>query len=249
MASDASSGRTEGGETARRALQLIDAVVAASEPLGLNDLVDTVGLSKSTCYRLPRILQEERYVDRIETGGYVVGSRLAGIAAVVLPQATGYQAARPALRKLAEATGETITQPPPRQPSGGRQHGRSRAVATQLGTAPGPVGGPGVLIETDRDRKALRADSSQRVVSGTRRRSGALGADVPTVAVVAYGGDIPNPAHPTSRCSNNRRYRNRRQRVPAGSRSRPPPLPPSPPSDRCCLPGPRLSRLRGHAGG
>ncbi|GAB3150873.1 hypothetical protein GCM10027258_49600 [Amycolatopsis stemonae] len=106
---DETPGHTEGGETARRALRLIDAVVTAGEPIGLNDLVDRIGLSKSTCYRLLRVLQEERYLDRGEAGGYTVGSRLVGVAAAVLPQAALYQAARPVLRALADSAGETST--------------------------------------------------------------------------------------------------------------------------------------------
>jgi IclR family acetate operon transcriptional repressor len=105
----AAVGHTEGGETARRALRLIEAVVTAQEPVSLNALVESVGLAKGTCYRLVRVLQDERYLDRAEQGGYVVGSRLVGIAAAVLPQAAPYQAARPALRALADATGETAT--------------------------------------------------------------------------------------------------------------------------------------------
>jgi DNA-binding IclR family transcriptional regulator len=90
-------------------LRLVEAVVAAGEPISLPDLVAQVGLSKSTCYRLLRVLQEERYVDRVDSGGYFVGSRLVGVAAAVLPQAALYQAAAPALRALADATGETAT--------------------------------------------------------------------------------------------------------------------------------------------
>jgi len=103
------SSHTEGGETARRALRLVEAVVTAGEPVGLPDLVARVGLSKSTCYRLLRVLQEERYVDRGDSGGYFPGSRLVGVAAAVLPQAALHQAATPALRALADATGETAT--------------------------------------------------------------------------------------------------------------------------------------------
>lgn len=109
MVQETASGHTEGGETARRALRLIDVVVTAGEPVLLNELAESSGLSKSTCYRLLRVLQEERYLDRAESGGYVAGSRLVGVAAAVLPQAALYQAARPALRVLADVTGETAT--------------------------------------------------------------------------------------------------------------------------------------------
>jgi DNA-binding IclR family transcriptional regulator len=106
--SDAPS-RTEGGETARRALRLLEVVVTAQEPIGLNDLARRVGLSKSTCYRLLRVLQDELYVDRVEPGGYRVGTSLVALSATVLSQAALYQAARPALHALASASGETAT--------------------------------------------------------------------------------------------------------------------------------------------
>jgi DNA-binding IclR family transcriptional regulator len=59
-------GKVEGAETARRALRLIEAVTTAAEPIGLTELASSTGLSKSTCYRLVRVLQEELYVDRVE---------------------------------------------------------------------------------------------------------------------------------------------------------------------------------------
>ena len=107
--SHSGTSRIEGGETARRALRLIEAVLSVHEPVGLDDLAKMVNLSKSTCYRLVRVLQEELYLDRAESGGYRVGSRLVGVAAAVLSQAPLYQSARPALRALAEAAGETAT--------------------------------------------------------------------------------------------------------------------------------------------
>ena len=101
--------RTEGGETARRALRLIEAVVTAGEPTGLEELAARVGLSKSTCYRLLRVLQDELYVERVDAGGYRVGSRLVAVSSAVLADAALYPAARPALRALSDATGETAT--------------------------------------------------------------------------------------------------------------------------------------------
>jgi DNA-binding IclR family transcriptional regulator len=99
----------EGGETARRALRLLEAVVTAQEPVGLAELAASTALSKSTCYRLLRVLQDELYLERGDSGGYRVGSRLVGVAAAVLTQAALYQAARPTLRSLADAAGETAT--------------------------------------------------------------------------------------------------------------------------------------------
>ncbi|WP_051343103.1 IclR family transcriptional regulator [Pseudonocardia spinosispora] len=101
--------RTEGAETARRALRVVEAVVAADAPLALADLAGAVELSKSTCYRLARVLQDERYLDRAGSGGYRAGPRLVGLAASVLSDVDVYAAARPALQVLAAVTGETVT--------------------------------------------------------------------------------------------------------------------------------------------
>ncbi|MEU0966820.1 IclR family transcriptional regulator [Streptomyces sp. NPDC005917] len=101
--------RTEGGDTARRALRLVEAVAAAGSAVPLQDLAEAVGLSKSTAYRLLRVLQEESYVARADAGGYRIGPRLMGLAAEVMPRADVFAGARPVLRALADLSGETAT--------------------------------------------------------------------------------------------------------------------------------------------
>jgi DNA-binding IclR family transcriptional regulator len=102
-------GRTEGGETARRAFRLLEALAASGPPRGLDELAAAVGLTKSTAYRLLRVLQEESYIERVSAGGYQIGSRLVALAAAALPQLDVYAAARPVLHGLAVRTGETVT--------------------------------------------------------------------------------------------------------------------------------------------
>jgi len=65
------------------------------------------GLSVSTTYRLVRILEEERYLQRGRSG-YRVGSRLFGLAAAALPQLAVFDAARPLMNALAARTGEMV---------------------------------------------------------------------------------------------------------------------------------------------
>lgn len=101
--------RTEGGDTARRALRLLEAVAGSRSAAGLQELADRVGLSKSTAYRLLRVLQEEAYVVRVDSGGYRIGGRMVGLAAEVLPRADVFAGARPVLGELAELSGETAT--------------------------------------------------------------------------------------------------------------------------------------------
>jgi IclR family acetate operon transcriptional repressor len=99
----------EGGSTARRALRLLEALAATGPARLLEDLAEATGLTKSTAYRLLRVLQDEHYVERAESGGYLLGSRMAGLAAAALPQLDVYAAMRPALARLARLSGETAT--------------------------------------------------------------------------------------------------------------------------------------------
>jgi IclR family acetate operon transcriptional repressor len=100
--------RTEGGETARRALRLLEAVARDSVPVGLADLCTATGLNRSVAYRLMRVLQEEAYVERVDTG-YQSGPALVGLAVSALPQLGSYAEARPLMAALANRTGETVT--------------------------------------------------------------------------------------------------------------------------------------------
>jgi DNA-binding IclR family transcriptional regulator len=99
----------DGGATARRALRLLEALAATGPARSLEELAAATGLTKSTAYRLLRVLQDELYVDRAEVGGYRLGSRMAGLAAAALPQLDAYAAMRPVLARLARLSGETAT--------------------------------------------------------------------------------------------------------------------------------------------
>jgi len=99
--------RTEGGETARRAFRLLEAVASSNRSCSPSELAAMTGLSAGTTYRLARILQEERYLQR-GRGGYRVGSRLFGLAAAALPQLAAFDAALPLMSSLAAYTGEMV---------------------------------------------------------------------------------------------------------------------------------------------
>jgi len=103
----ATSGHTEGGETARRAFRLLEAVASQLSPCTPSDLAAMTGLSLSTTYRLVRILNEEQYVQR-GPDGYRVGPRLFGLAAAAMPQLAAFDAVRPLMSELAARTGETV---------------------------------------------------------------------------------------------------------------------------------------------
>lgn len=99
----------EGGATARRALRLLEALAATGPQQSLETLAEGTGLAKSTAYRLLRVLQDERYVERVDGSGYRLGPRLVGLAAAALPQMDLYATVRPILRRLARTSGETVT--------------------------------------------------------------------------------------------------------------------------------------------
>jgi IclR family transcriptional regulator, acetate operon repressor len=101
--------RTEGGDTARRALRVLELVSASSKPLLLDDLVRETGMGKSMVYRLLRVLEEEAFVEHAEGGGYRGGSRLYALGALALPNYDQYSAYLPMLEQLAAEAGESST--------------------------------------------------------------------------------------------------------------------------------------------
>ena len=101
--------RTEGGDTARRALRVLELVSSSSKTLMLEDLIRLTGYSKSKVYRLLRVLQEESFVEHAEGGGYRSGSRLYALGASALPNYDQYIAYVPTLEKLAAEASESCT--------------------------------------------------------------------------------------------------------------------------------------------
>ncbi|MFE2318814.1 hypothetical protein ACFXC8_37910 [Streptomyces sp. NPDC059441] len=70
---------------------------------------ETADLTKSTAYRLVRVLHEESYLTHNDSGGSVIGRSLMGLATAVMPRADLYASARPVLRELADLSPETAT--------------------------------------------------------------------------------------------------------------------------------------------
>ena len=101
------AGRFPGAETARRTVRLLE-VLAARQPIGLDELAEAVGLNRSTTYRLLRVLQDEGYCERLPRGGYRLGPAVAALVSGTPLPSEMLEAARPALRRLAEVTGESV---------------------------------------------------------------------------------------------------------------------------------------------
>ncbi|QYB00221.1 IclR family transcriptional regulator (plasmid) [Rhodococcus sp. USK10] len=101
--------RTEGADTARRALRVLEVISHADQPVSLEEIVRRTDLGKSMVYRLIRALQEESYVERANGGGYTIGGRLFALASAALPNFDAYASYLPLLRALAAESDETCT--------------------------------------------------------------------------------------------------------------------------------------------
>jgi DNA-binding IclR family transcriptional regulator len=99
-----------------RALAVIDAL-ADGEELGTNELARRAGLNASTTSRLLATLAGGRLVEHVEgTGRYRLGPRFLQLGNAVLARLDLRETARPHLRALVEATGETATLSAPGDP-------------------------------------------------------------------------------------------------------------------------------------
>jgi DNA-binding IclR family transcriptional regulator len=67
---------TGGHRAAKRALELIEHVAAAPEPVGLSELARQLGMPKSSAHALARTLDDEGFLERDDKGAYRIGPRL-----------------------------------------------------------------------------------------------------------------------------------------------------------------------------
>jgi DNA-binding IclR family transcriptional regulator len=99
-----------------RALAVVDAL-ADGEELGTNELARRAGLNASTTSRLLATLARGRLVEHVEESGrYRLGARFVQLGNAVLARLDLREVARPQLRALVEATGETATLSAPGDP-------------------------------------------------------------------------------------------------------------------------------------
>jgi IclR family acetate operon transcriptional repressor len=99
------SGRPVG--SVARAVALLDAL--ADGPAGVNALARRIGVNPSTASRLLATLERGGLVEREPGGPYRLGLHLVALADRVLARLDVRDLARPQLRALVEATGETAT--------------------------------------------------------------------------------------------------------------------------------------------
>jgi DNA-binding IclR family transcriptional regulator len=100
-------GRTpSGSQTLQRGLDVIDAVMPG--PLGLAELAETLGLTRSTTYRLAAALVERRYLVQTPREGYSLGPKLLELGFMVQQQRPLVTVARPHLEALSALTEDTV---------------------------------------------------------------------------------------------------------------------------------------------
>jgi DNA-binding IclR family transcriptional regulator len=106
-AEDGGKGRgLAGTQTLVRGLEVIDAV--AEGPLGLTELAESIGLTRSTTHRLAGTLVEKRYLNFVRGSGYSLGPRLLELGYLAGRQTSLPRIAHDHLEQLAARTGDTV---------------------------------------------------------------------------------------------------------------------------------------------
>jgi IclR family acetate operon transcriptional repressor len=194
-----------------RALALLDELGASPEGLGVNELARRIGVNASTASRLLATLEAGGMVERAPGGPYRLGLRLVTLADGVLARLDVRDLARPRLRALVAATGETATLSVPGpvdaitvdfvaaessvvsvarlgRPSIGHATAAGKIV---LAFGPGPAAaGPDLAAYTDRtivDPRALAAEVEAVRSRGWAEAAGEREPDLNALAAPVFG--------------------------------------------------------------
>jgi len=91
-----------------RAFQTLDALAGRPAGLGLTGPAEQLNLHKSTAHRLAMVLESARFIERdAASGKYNLGPKLSELDRAAVARLDVYEIARPHLRALAAAAGET----------------------------------------------------------------------------------------------------------------------------------------------
>src|SRR3954465_6576426 len=108
MTRDGDSSAARPVASGARALAMLDELGANPDGLGVNELARRIGVNASTASRLLATLERGQMVERAPGNGpYRLGLRLVALADGVLARLDVREVARPRLRELVAATGET----------------------------------------------------------------------------------------------------------------------------------------------
>ncbi len=99
-------GKSSSSQTLLRGLDVVEAV--SDGVIGLADLADRLGLTRSTTHRLAAALVERQYLNFLPREGYVLGPKLLELGFKAQQQKDLPRVARPYLEELAAATEDTL---------------------------------------------------------------------------------------------------------------------------------------------
>src|SRR5690242_1078120 len=103
-----SNGATSSVQSVDRALSILEALARAGES-GVTELAGSLGVHKSTAFRLVATLEAHGLVEQVDgRGKYRLGVGLLRLAGATTARLDVVQEARPISRKLAADTGETV---------------------------------------------------------------------------------------------------------------------------------------------
>jgi DNA-binding IclR family transcriptional regulator len=182
------SARSRPVASVARAIALLDELGAAPDGLGVNELARRIGVNASTASRLLATLEAGRLVERSPGGPYRLGLRLVALADGVLARLDVRELARPRLRALVAATGETATLSVPGAGEAvtvdfvaaessvvsvarlGRPSVGHATAAGKVVLAFGPAAAPGPSPVRFTDRTIVEPDALAAEIAGVRAR-------------------------------------------------------------------------------
>lgn len=92
-----------------KGIAVLEAVASATDGISVKRLVEITGLDRATVHRVLRTLLEDGLVQRAERGAYSVAPRGVALGLALSSNRQLGAAAMPTMRRLMEATGETVT--------------------------------------------------------------------------------------------------------------------------------------------
>jgi DNA-binding IclR family transcriptional regulator len=93
----------------QRTMAVFDCFTPQTMSLTLQEIADTLGLPKSTTFRIVQSLEKIGYLIRLEDQKYCLSFRFTRLAGMVMSTLSIRQVARPVMLALAQQTNETIT--------------------------------------------------------------------------------------------------------------------------------------------
>lgn len=93
----------------QRALNIFDVFDRAHATLSLQQISERVGVAKATAFRLVATLEQSGFLVRLDNGRYCLSRKLVRLAGLVPSHLNVRELARPIMRELNAASGETIT--------------------------------------------------------------------------------------------------------------------------------------------